>query len=130
MANIVKSSGEVMRFRKSDRLLKRHEFQALSSKGHTFYGHLLVIHYKRCLQPRIRLGITITTKFGIAPLRNRFKRVVREAFRLEPKPEGLFLDIVVRPRQKFERITIKEIRADLHKFYSSMKPHGTAPKSE
>lgn len=46
-----------------------------------------------------RLGITVPKRVGNAPLRNRWKRLVREAFRLQKKQLPLGLDMVVRPRK-------------------------------
>lgn len=49
--------------------------------------------------PLARIGITIPRKAGTAPLRNRWKRLVREAFRRhrDDLPPGF--DYVVRPRR-------------------------------
>jgi len=82
----------------------------------------------------MRLGITITRKFGKAPLRNLFKRLVREAFRLTPKP-SFSMDIVVRPRNSFDRLMLESCLRDLEKFYTSYSashatPTKPAPKPE
>ncbi len=44
---------------------------------------------------RSRLGISVGRKFGPAVVRNRFKRMVREAFRLCGAVRAAGLDIVV-----------------------------------
>ena len=46
-----------------------------------------------------RLGLSIGRVFGNAPRRNRLKRLIREAFRLEQHRIPAGLDLVVRPRK-------------------------------
>ena len=49
--------------------------------------------------PYARLGLSVSRRVGPAVVRNRWKRLIREAFRLSRHrlPEGL--DLVVRPRK-------------------------------
>lgn len=57
-----------------------------------------------------RLGLTVSRRFGNAVQRNRFKRLVREAYRMNP-PKNL--EINVRPRPSSEPATLENIMADL-----------------
>ena len=49
-----------------------------------------------------RLGLSVGKKYGNAVRRNRFKRLVREAFRLNRDKLPMGFDIVVIPRAKSE----------------------------
>jgi ribonuclease P protein component len=49
-------------------------------------------------EPSARLGVTVTKKVGNAVSRNRWKRLVREAYRLHPEwfPKPLDLVVIVK----------------------------------
>lgn len=49
-----------------------------------------------------RLGLSVSRKFGSAVRRNRYKRLLREAFRLSYAELPAGLDLIVIPRQGFE----------------------------
>jgi len=103
---------------KSARLLQRSEFVTLMHKGRSFTGQYVVIQWRRGATTGIRLGVTISKKFGKAHERNRFKRLVREAFRLLIKP-NLSIDLNVRPRKQFPLLTLSAVIADFTQFFGS-----------
>jgi putative membrane protein insertion efficiency factor/ribonuclease P protein component len=102
-------------FPKTARLLARRQFLAMSRRSEqpdlTFKtGSFLVVGRSNGLD-RTRLGVTVTKKTGIAVVRNRLKRQVREFFRLQSAgwPTGLDLLFIARqtagtcPRQVIAR---------------------------
>ena len=46
-----------------------------------------------------RLGVTITKKVGVAVVRNRLRRLIKEAFRLVRPLENRSVDLVAIPRK-------------------------------
>ncbi len=69
-------------FPKSARILKRGHFSQLHRAPHKFVGKQLVFDYRLGKSSCARLGLTVSRKYGKSHERNRFKRLVREAFRL------------------------------------------------
>lgn len=60
-----------------------------------------------------RLGITVTKRYGKAFERNRFKRIVKEAFRLGRDRFCSGRDLNIRPRSKAKGATSIQILEDL-----------------
>ncbi len=60
-----------------------------------------------------RLGVSVSKDHGGAVRRNKLKRLLREAFRLERQrfPQGL--DLVLIPRQSTENFPLAELRQEL-----------------
>ena len=87
------------RFPKSNRLLKSAEFRKVFDQGRKVVTSTLVFHYLRTHLTEPRLGLAVSRKVGKAVVRNKVKRRIREAFRLEKKRFPQAFDIVVYPRK-------------------------------
>lgn len=62
--------------------------------------------------PHARLGLSVSRKVGNAVFRNRWKRLLREAFRLMRDRLPVGLDLVIVPRQNVEP-KLDELRVSL-----------------
>ncbi len=63
-----------------------------------------------------RIGITVTRRFGDAHRRNRFKRLVREAFRLCQHVIVKGVDLNVRPYPRQFELTLQQVQDELLRF--------------
>lgn len=99
-----------LRLTKAMRLRSRGEFQRVVKAGKRLVGRYICIDCRRSEAPR--LGISASARFGSSPERNRFKRLVREAFRnnyaLLPS-----LDLNIIPRQCAKTAHGKEVSDEL-----------------
>jgi ribonuclease P protein component len=104
-------------FPKSSRLLKRREFERISRYGKRLTGEILYaeVFYRQERGPK--LGITVTRKYGDAVHRNRFKRLVREAFRLNHTSYPTDIHMNIRPRAKHKPLTLDQVQKDLKKLF-------------
>lgn len=108
------------RFPKQLRLRRRLEYQRMSQGCNRTVGQWIVIDSRENSTNLTRLGITATRRFGPAHERNRFKRIVREAFRLsqEKLPKGF--DLNVKPRTQAKEASTSDIISDLILLQASM----------
>lgn len=99
-------------FPKSRRLLRGSDFGRVMRASRKTAGEYLVIQMLwRADGKPCRLGLAVSTKYGDAHLRNRFKRLCREAFRQTPLPMGY--DIIVKPRTAALTATYHDVADDL-----------------
>lgn len=86
-----------LRFRREQRLLRRADFERVFEQGRRVYARGLVLHWMESPAGRARLGLVTSRRFGNAVRRNRARRLLREAFRLDQ--HGIPpLDLVVLPQ--------------------------------
>jgi ribonuclease P protein component len=86
-----------LRFRREQRLLHKADFDRVFAQGRRVFARGLVLHALPSPTGRARLGLVTSRRFGDAVRRNRARRLVREAFRLDQA--GLPpLDLVVLPQ--------------------------------
>lgn len=80
------------------RLRKRSDFLRMNHHTKSYVGRLVIIDVRPNKLLLTRLGITVSKRFGKAHERNRFKRIVREAFRNSHQKLITGFDLNIRPR--------------------------------
>jgi ribonuclease P protein component len=115
-----------LRFPKSCRLLKARQFRFVSQRGKCLQGKLINLTLVSGKSKQPKLGLTVSKRYGKSHQRNRFKRLVRECFRLhlDDIPKGL--QIIVRPRRYAENASYQDVCNDLlqvlHEFTNTTAP--------
>lgn len=94
------------------RLRRRAEFVRILRSGRATPGRECVVRTIAAPGSIARLGIAAPRRYGNAIRRNRFRRLVREAFRLSASDLGAF-DYLVTPRKALREPTLDGIARDL-----------------
>ena len=87
------------RFPKSVRLVSPLDFDRVFHEGVVASDSVLVMHAARGKQTWTRIGLSVSKRVGNSPIRNRWKRLIREAFRRQKLELPLGIDMVVRPKR-------------------------------
>lgn len=90
-------------FPKTSRLLNRHEFDTVFRRKCSAADDRLIVYGIENNLDRPRLGLVVSKKVGNAVVRGRWKRLLREAFRLT-QHELPPLDLVLLPRGGVEPV--------------------------
>jgi ribonuclease P protein component len=86
-------------FPREARLRRQADFQRVHQADVYAADEMLVIRAAGNDLPCTRIGISLSRQVGNAVVRNRWKRLIREAFRLIRKELPVGVDLVVRPRR-------------------------------
>ena len=101
------------KFPKTARLLSRAQYSSLHRHSIRLFGEQISLDVRQGRSLSAKLGITVSRKFGKAHDRNRFKRVVREAFREIYHQLPQDLEINVHPRKGCGCLTKQKVLAEL-----------------
>lgn len=96
------------------RLRLQRDFRCVLDQGEMLPGRQCLVRRLARAQGPARLGIATPRGYGGAVARNRFRRLVREAFRLLAPGLGS-IDVMVSPRRGLSRPTLSGIRTDLER---------------
>ena len=86
-------------FARSQRLTRSEDFARVYCHGTHQADPSLVVNVAANDLPFCRIGLSVSRHVGGAVVRNRWKRAIREAFRLNQDGLPTGFDIVVRPRR-------------------------------
>ena len=103
------------RFGRGARLSGRRDFDVVFGRGRRLKGDNLILWHVASgdSRSRARLGLSISAKFGSAVERNRAKRLVREAFRLNRASFKNGVSIVAYPRPGCRWVSMADAAQDL-----------------
>ena len=79
---------------------ENYEFRRMYSKGKSGVSSCLVVYFRPNKFGHNRLGVTVSAKLGHAVVRNRARRRLREAYRLQEDAFQSGWDIVVVARHR------------------------------
>jgi len=80
-------------------LVSQLDFDRVFHEGAVASDSVLVIHGVRGKVAWTRIGLSVSKRVGNSPIRNRWKRLIREAFRRRKSELPIGIDIVVRPKR-------------------------------
>ncbi len=98
MSDSHKPSRTDVHFRAADRLRSGTDFRRIYALRRSVGGSLVVLYGAANSLTHPRLGLSVSRKVGGAVVRNRWKRLLREAFRTSRSRLPLGLDLIAIPR--------------------------------
>ena len=90
------------RFRPHEHLRRPDDFRRVFERRRSVSDTWLIVYGRENGLPHLRLGLSVSRKFGQATHRNRLRRLYREAFRLTRHEMPTGLDLVIIPRGSAE----------------------------
>ena len=106
-------------FPRSMRLLRHADFERVYKQGRRhFAAHMTVFYLRRELGDGLRIGFTVGRVLGGAVERNRMKRRLREAVRLQGPGESGSVDVVINPKKSLLTADFSEIRKEVARAFA------------
>ena len=92
---------------------RNNDFRALYKRGKSSVSPVLAIYARKNKTTSNRIGITVSTKVGKAHVRNRVRRRIREAYRINEKSFLPGYDIIIVSRVRAAKASFREIEKNL-----------------
>ena len=102
------------KFPRVARLLRHADFEQVYKRGQRhFSAHMTVFYLRREPENGMRVGFTVGKVLGGAVIRNRMKRRLREAVRLEGLRPGVAVDVVINPKKSLLTAEFPDLRKEV-----------------
>lgn len=109
------------KFPRSARLLRHADFERVYQQGRRqFSAHMTVFYLPRGLGEGSRVGLTVGRVLGGAVDRNRIKRRLREAVRLEGRLT-VAVDVVINPKKSVLAMHFADLREEISKAFDAIQ---------
>lgn len=111
------------------RLLSQRDFRRVYGRGRRASGRLMTVVVLGVRDARgARLGLSVSKDHGSAVVRNKIKRLLREAFRLERPELPAALEVVIVPKVREEKLALDELRTELRELVHKAVSQREAPR--
>ncbi len=101
------------RFPQALRLKTPAQFKAVYDRKRSVSDDVLIVYARENGLAHPRLGVSVSKKVGGAVVRNRYKRLFREAFRLTRPELPAGVDLILIPRPQAGEPTLDRLKASL-----------------
>lgn len=107
--------------RQAEKLKKNEDFKKVYSRGKSIVTPYLVLYFIRNGTGQNRLGISVSKKVGNSVVRNRTKRLIREAFRLSSLTLKSGLDMVIIARVRMNQADFKTTEKHMNQVLNKVR---------
>ena len=118
--NLQADAGRPARFPRSARLLKHVDFDRVYREGQRHFARHMTFFYLPRKSGPARVGFTVGRVLGEAVERNRIRRRLREAVRLQLNPRGMAVDVVVNPKRSVLHAEFAEILQEMRRAFQTI----------
>ncbi len=112
-------------FPKSARLLKRPDFVRVYDQGRRHFGAHMTFFYLDGATDHARIGLTVSRALGGSVERNRIRRRVREAVRMNLRSLQRPADVVINPKRSAAKVELPVLVAEVAKGFAVIQRGGT-----
>ena len=110
---------------KTERLQRGYQFRHAYEQGRKFTGRLVVLYVVENSSARRALGVVTSRKVGGAVVRNRARRLLREAYRLNKQKLKTNLQIVMIARNAINGKRLRDVEAEVLRLFHAASMHVT-----
>lgn len=107
-----------LRFPRDLRLLRHSDFERVYKQGKRHFAAHMTVFYLRRDEGGMRVGFTVSRALGGAVERNRMRRRLREAVRLERPSTSVPVDVVINPKKSLLTVDFLELQREVAKAFA------------